>query len=85
MKKTPYYKLAERIAKNINGVWYCCNDLPVDYADTFEFVYRPSPKEEREYRHYNGGWMGEICAPIQQDNNLRILALLFMHELTINP
>ena len=78
--KTQYYKLAEKIASDIEGRWFCCNDLPLKYAGEFEFIFRPSLNEVREYDHYYGGWMGGLCMTRKQNNELRILALLFMDQ-----
>ena len=55
---TEFRKLSERIGKDINGWWYCCNDLPKKEANFFEKWFKPTLEERREYGHLYGAWMG---------------------------
>lgn len=80
MKKSPYRQLAERIAGNTNKMWCCCNDLPKKNAKEFEDIFHPSWKERIKYNHLYFAWMGANDTTVEQDNELRILALLFMDE-----
>lgn len=82
---TPYYELAERIANNIEGHWYCCTDLPSYNASKFKILFRPTESELKEYGHVWEVWMAQHGLTEKQDNEFRILALLFMHEMTVNP
>lgn len=87
MKKSPYRELAERIEGNIEGRWFCCKDLPKENAKTFQGVFHPSPSELKQYNHIREVWMGARNTTQEQDNGLRILALLFMDEFvkTVEP
>ena len=80
MKKSPYRKLAERIEGNIECSWHCCTDLPKQSAKAFADIFHPSDSEIFEYNHLRISWMSEVFTTIKQDNELRILALLFMDE-----
>ena len=78
---TEFRKLSERIGKDINGWWYCCNDLPKKEANFFEKWFKPTLEERREYDHLYGAWMGREATLKSEDNNLRILALLFAEQI----
>lgn len=79
---TEFRKLAKRIGRYIDdGFWRCCVDLPEKEAYFFKLWFEPTMKERRIYNHLSGSWMSEKTTPISEDNNLRILALLFAEQL----
>ncbi len=79
--KTPYYKLAERIADSIYfPYWYCCERLPLEFSKEFTKIFKPKRKEMFYYSHFEHTWMAGYNTTVEEDNNLRILALLFMDQ-----
>lgn len=81
MKKSPYRQLAERIAGDIEGrYWYCCLCLPKENAKCFKVVFEPTYEEKIRHNSLFEAWLSEEGTSTQYDNNVRILALLFMDE-----
>lgn len=81
-KKSEYRILAEKIAKNINRRWGCCMELPYPHKYHFAEIFRPKEKERRKYNCSVIFWMSKYAKSNEQDNEFRILALLFMDEFT---
>lgn len=81
---TEFRKLSERIAKNIYRRWHCCNVLPEKESKFFEKWFQPTHKERFEYDHLNIAWMAGEETSNSEDNNLRILALLFAEQLWLD-
>ena len=84
--KTEYYKLAKRIANRIDGFWYCCLRLP--YTECQKFSKMFCPHLDRGSQFFNpgdSGWMADDNESYTQDNEHRVIALLLMHEMTVNP
>lgn len=80
---TQYLKLAKKIANSIEIGWFCCLDLK--HPRQFTKLFRPTNHELNIYNHDHVVWMSELGVKRKHKNNFRILALLFMHEMTINP
>ena len=78
--KTEYYKLAERIANDIECLWWCCANLPNKKTQHFASVFYPSRVEQKKYKLRSLGWMGSENKSDEYNNNFRILALLFMDQ-----
>lgn len=82
---TAFIKLAERIGENIHSQFrFCCTDLPRKESDFFTVWFKPTEKEIETYNHLYGPWMGTADSNSKQDNNLRILALLFAEQLWLD-
>ena len=86
-KRTEYLDLAERIANNIEyDQWYCCSNLSEINTEKFYDMFFP---------HIDGGsqffqplflsWMSCINSTEKEDNEHRVIALLLMHEMEVNP
>lgn len=87
-KRTAYYDLAEMIANDIHGYWFCCDDLPKLQSKEFYNMFYPHLDGGSQFIEPLGyAWMGQ-CTSIsttQEDNEHRIIALLLMHEMEVNP
>ncbi len=81
-RKSEYRKLAEEIAENIYGIWWCCTKLSKPKAKKFKSIFEPTKLEKKEYNHLDFVWMANINSTRSENNNFRILALLFMDEFT---
>lgn len=82
---TEYYQLAERIGNDLNGCWYCCADLPDKEAAEFAAMYEDDARASEIHTAGWAVWMADYNTTSEQDNALRVLALLLMHEMTVNP
>ena len=82
MRKTAYRKLAEKIAGTIDYKYHsCCIDLPEIESVIFDWFFKPTEIERKLYNHYEVLWLGAYNQTDIQDNNFRILCLLFMDEM----
>jgi len=86
-KQTEYYKLAEKIDNNIDGIWYCCDDLPEIESRKFHNMFCPHLDGSQFFKPLIYAWMGQPfhLSTTKEDNEHRIIALLLMHEMEINP
>jgi hypothetical protein len=85
-KRTQYLELAERIADDIYLIWFCCEFLKGNDRNNFFEMFCP---------HLDGGsqffqplfsaWMSTVGGTYKEDNEHRIIALLLMHEMEVNP
>lgn len=78
---TEFRRLAERIAEDIYGIWFCCNELHKSEKDFFSRWFMPSIDELITYGHSEKSWMHEYGKSLSENNNIRILALLFAEQL----
>lgn len=78
-----YLKLAEKIADDIDGFCWICTALPENEAMQFEKMFMPTQEIKIKYNHKQLGWMGENGKSWNENNNLRILALCLMHEISL--
>jgi hypothetical protein len=84
-KRTEYLELAERIADDVYGQFYCCKILKENERHDFYHMFCP---------HLDGGskffypsffaWMSDVDGTYKENNEHRIIALLLMHEMTTN-
>lgn len=82
MRKTAYRRLAEKIEATINYRYHSiCIDLPELEFVLFEYFFKPTENELIEYNHYQVIWMGAYNQTNEQDNQDRVLSLLFMDEI----
>lgn len=81
---TEFSKLAERIGKDIDGLWYCCVHLPENESKFFAEWFKPTDKEREKYNHAFHSWMNGYDESDTDNNNLRILALLFAEQLWLD-
>lgn len=89
-KSTPYLELAEKIAENIELVWFCCVQLPYQYRQLLEYLYKPSLKERKQYGmnmplpSVSDPFLCSNYPNWVADNEFRILALLLCHEIYLS-
>ncbi len=80
MNETAYYRAAKKIAKRMHCINGCCNYLSYNESNLFTQYFKPTEQEILKYRHSCIFWMSEIGKTWEENNELRILALLFMDE-----
>lgn len=86
--KSNYRRLAERISQTMSLQHGCCCGLPLEEALDFKEFFEPSFIEKRRYKHHGRYWMQRFYElrdykrDLTEGNNMRILALLFMDEIT---
>lgn len=81
---TEFRRLAERIADNIDDVWFCCVDLPEEQVEFFTEWFKPTLEEMDMYNHTDFLFMSELGVSRIDNNNFRILSLLFAEQLWLD-
>lgn len=73
-----FIELAQEIDAKINlSNWFLCADLPYDKAKFVEKHFKPTDQEMYEYDILSYVWCRQRGAPFHQDNQFRIMVLLF--------
>lgn len=86
MKRTAYYNLAKKIGNNDDyWNWFCCNNLEGDERQKFIDTYQEDAISSKIHNANRYVWMAEENTTDKEDNNLRVIALLLLHEMEVNP
>lgn len=77
--KTEFIELAVKIHSKINSpFWFLCYDLSKEKAVFIEKYFKPTDKERIKFdMNMGSAWLSEEDAPFHQDNQFRIMVLLF--------
>jgi hypothetical protein len=86
MRRTAFYDAAIEIGNDIDRPFAICEllyDKPMSKR-YFTNLFKPKSHEMALYKHRVAFWMSEWDCPLEQGNDLRILALLLCHEIYLS-